>query len=85
VNEKTELTVEIEHGIPIPALYRKGESKYPWHQMAVGDSFFVPSSARQGAYIASGVPRSIRYSGAKFSVRKSEKDGVPGFRVWRVK
>ena len=36
--------LQIDKNIPIPddgRLSNKGESKYPWHDMSVGDSFFI--------------------------------------------
>lgn len=65
---------KIESGIPMPG----GSGKYPWDEMRVGDSFFVPgkSVSAMGA-VAGG--RSARHGG-KYACRTV--DG--GVRVWRV-
>ena len=72
--------VEIEEGIPMPeGTSRGGGSKYPWKDMEVGQSFFVT-----GTKSAPGTPKHISDEGLKFRGRPDTKDGVEGFRVWRV-
>jgi hypothetical protein len=77
---------EIEKNVPIPEKVYKGgkgrKPKYPWFEMEVGDSFFVPNPPRQkNGHIApiTSVP-SKRYAPKRFVYRK-EGEGV---RVWRV-
>lgn len=72
---------KIEKGVPIPP--RKIQSKYPWDQMDIGDSFFVPSTSgyklskiQSNAY-AYGIKITPK---RKFVIRTLEK----GFRIWRV-
>ena len=74
----------IERGIPAPRLSRY--RKYPFADMAVGDSFFVPGvqprllrSAARGW-----VTYNLERDGIAFAVRKSVANGVSGVRVWRV-
>lgn len=70
---------KIEDGIPIP---QSGTiNRYPWKQLAVGQSFFVPNGTRTaiGACIA-GANKSKHNNGAKFSLRSVEG----GVRVWRI-
>jgi hypothetical protein len=63
---------KIDEGIPMPE--KRHSPKYPWKEMEVGDSFFVPKRA----FLASSA--SLRYAPKKFSQRAV--DG--GVRVWRV-
>lgn len=72
---------KIEKNVPPPAP-RCYLGKYPFKDMKVGDSFFVPegsnhnlASMRQKAYLAG------KHHGMKFSTRYA--DG--GVRVWRIK
>lgn len=70
--------IQIEKNVPISRVPRLGRNAlYPWQDMKVGDSFFVPGYTTKtfGRTAAAGV----RY-GMTFSVRT--QDG--GVRVWRV-
>ena len=84
--------IMVERGIPVPAkaVSPGRTTKYPWHSMEVGDSFFVP-----GMSIYKSEPdgrKRFAYhngerfvSGSKWTMRRATKDGVQGVRVWRVK
>lgn len=67
---------EIEKGIEIPQ--PKGNRKYPWKEMKVGDSFFLKGGGHSTIYPAAS------YAGTrnnkKFVVRAVEG----GIRVWRI-
>jgi len=65
------MNYEIEKDVPIPATTKK----YPWNDMEVGDSFFIPD----GQPCASASHRK-RY-GEDHTTRKVEG----GIRIWRVK
>jgi hypothetical protein len=65
---------EIEKGIPIPTARRKWDD-YPFDEMEIGESFFVPGSTST-AIAAVG----NRHKPKRFTARK-ENDGV---RVWRI-
>jgi hypothetical protein len=80
------MSPEIETGIPLPTRQAPTRvSRYPYGQMEVGQSFFVPNGEdepdvvlrrmRQGAMWAK-----VRYSPARFTARQVEG----GTRVWRV-
>ena len=70
---------QIEKNVPIPPR-REYKTKYPWDEMDVGDSFYVPNT--KSGSIACGVYRaSKRFEGKKF-ISRSEAGGI---RVWRVK
>lgn len=75
----------IEHNIEMPDGGMASNNKYPWKEMAVGDSFFVP--VRDGE-IPDRVMRRVQPSccnaghrlGKHFVIRTVEG----GARVWRV-
>lgn len=70
------MTITIEKNIPIPANTRKTQ-KYPWGEMAVGDSF----------YAATDKPENFRrnlYQQNKNGKRFVGKPEANGFRVWRA-
>lgn len=72
--------IAIEKGLEIPPLTTK---KYPWGEMDIGDSFFVPMGENEEKtknMIRCAAGAFGRRKNMKFSVRKM--DG--GFRVWRI-
>lgn len=72
---------KIEKGVSIPPVIRKSvgaPSKYPFKEMAVGDSFSVPLSERRR--VVSAASSHKRRHGAAFTVRMLEDE----VRVWRV-
>ena len=83
--------IEIEEGIPIwpPSPPVRGSAPlrtYPWREMEVGDSFFVPfghaslDAFRIRGSVSAAANAAARILGVKFATRK-QADGV---RVWRV-
>lgn len=67
---------EVTTGLPLPPIsYRGGrKSKYPFHSMQQGESFFcetIPAIAHW-----------TRRTGKQFSVRSVVEEGRKGFRVW---
>lgn len=71
--------IKIEAGIPTPAM-RNAKAKYPWSQMLVGDSFFVPGATTTKIATAASTFARYHKNGYKFTVRKEGN----GARVWRV-
>lgn len=69
-------TIVIEKGIPAPA----ARGKYPFAQMEVGDSFFVPGKTSRNFPLG---PYNARL-GFGFRARTVTVDGVTGVRIWRV-
>lgn len=66
---------KIEKDIPVPNIAGRGRTKYPFHELEVGDSLFSESiSIRQAAYAFA------RRKGIKVTVRKTDN----GYRVWRI-
>jgi len=80
---------KIEKNVPIPARRGGGPpNKYPWRDMEVGDSFFVPANGKSRnalmrALTSSTQSKSLARDGLKFTARTdAEANGV---RVWRIK
>ena len=55
------------------------QPKYPFHAMAVGESFFITGLARDKISAAAAHHRSM-----SFATREVAHRGVEGVRVWRV-
>lgn len=72
---------KVESGIPMPAPNKRThrKTKYPWRQMKIGQSFFVPN-VKSGA-MAGRCSNAFRYGFGKFQTRTVKG----GCRVWRVK
>lgn len=80
---KLELTspIKIESNVPCPLDHRNAR-RYPWDQMEIGDSFFLPHATPQSIAC---VGRSWgKRRNVKFSVRAVVENGVEGTRVWRI-
>lgn len=77
--------------VALPDDGRAGTPKYPWRKIDVGESFFVPVSAKKvrtslrnfRARKLSG-PKGLTKPRGRFVIRDWEEDGVVGARVWRV-
>lgn len=67
----------VEKGIPYPA--RAVSPSYPFSEMEVGDSFFVPRVTLQSLHRTARLHRP-----RKFLCRTVIESGVRGFRVWRM-
>ena len=73
----------VESGVVMPPPSKKGRpTKYPFRQMKVGDSFFVPdeNGKKMRDVVGASTANWGKAHGAKFSCRSV--DG--GTRVWRV-
>ena len=68
--------IKIEHGIPLPPARNK--CRYPYKQMAINDSFFVPDAGQNE--IANQAHRWSKKLGRTFVTRKR----AGGVRVWRI-
>lgn len=78
-----DMTFKIEKGHPMPEFKSGAQNKYPWAQMEVGDSFFVPGSTAQKMRSAAS-HQAKRHPPKRYICRKEVVDGVQGVRVWRV-
>lgn len=67
--------VKIEKGIPMPDTSEHGNTKYPFHELEIGDSFLCNS--RWSHQLCSDRSR----NGKKFIARK-QPDGR--YRIWRI-
>lgn len=68
--------IKIDKGVPIPKSGLGRPAKWPWVEMKVGDSFFMPKPATStGAYT---IGKRLK---RKFVQRAEGK----GTRIWRVK
>lgn len=72
-------------GIAIPTgRAPRGEAKYPWDDLAAGESFFVPNG-KPGTFqtLATNRNKKAGENGKKFIARKYTHEGVEGVMVWR--
>lgn len=73
--------IKIDKGIPFQPVKRgKRDSKYPWMEMEIGDSFLFPANLKKSTACNNASFASKRH-GKKFVVRKTPE----GYRCWRVK
>ena len=100
--EIPKMDFKIEKGIPVPPILRGGaarESQYPFAQLEVGDTFFVPKSeavpdpAKALASTVGSATKKEKGKGngkdgqdKKYVMRKrtQERDGEEGARIWRT-
>jgi hypothetical protein len=77
------MKIEIEKNVPTPNS-EGGKTKYPFAQMEVNDSFFVPNGNANSINSAAGVFRKTKQPTWKFTVRKVKENDIKGVRVWRT-
>lgn len=75
--------------IPVPERKPFGE-RYPWKEMAIGESFFVPLEEQPGGRhrLSSADQANRRLAPKQYRAVWSECDPgtkAPGYRVWRVR
>ena len=83
---------EIEKEVPVPERVRGGakESKYPFAEMAVGDSFFVdnptadPKVANRVRNASFRITKTLGYKFTIMNVDEREAGRDIGVRTWRV-
>ena len=68
--------ITVDKGIPVPRSLR-GRSKYPFRQMEIGDSCFIPR--KNGQQITINHLKPLR-----FTTRHVVENGIDGVRVWRI-
>lgn len=78
---------QVESNIPLPHSQKK---KYPWYEMEVMDSFFVPWNGEEVKKFATRISVAMSYArkrrDVRFTLRRIFKQGVfLGCRVWRIK
>jgi len=81
--EKKVMDFKIEKGVPQPT--KRGSkfyNSYPFREMKVGDSFFVPKDSVNEASFRSAVAYfALRHQEYRFTVRREDNGGL---RVWRI-
>ena len=86
---------KIESGIPIPTDFRQSGLKYPFDEMNVGDSLFIPPKSEEenvkqlGNRIAQARQAyqkrmAKRREEVRFTQRMWTEDEVASYRIWRV-
>lgn len=70
--------IKIDKGIELPPNSGGRPRKYPWRDMEIGDSFFIPQKRYSGLFTGA------RNAGIKIRTRQMNENGVDGIRVWRV-
>lgn len=69
--------IKIDKGIPIPSGGHGRRAKYPWHEMEVGDSFFVSGGTNNKGFVS--------YANRRFAPKRFLSRTVEGgTRVWRL-
>lgn len=75
------MIIKLDKGIPLPPRVKTGRAtKYPWKDMEVGDSFFVPGGPGVDHSLRTSASHRGRLDACKYAVRKVAN----GFRVWRT-
>ena len=86
---------ELEENIPVPVSFHSGTRKYPFEEMSPGQSFFIAPEyededvKRLGNRVAQARQAYQKRMAnldtpVTFTQRMDTKDGVAGYRVWRV-
>lgn len=76
---------EIDKHVPLPETRTQRRSRYPFEQMAVGDSFFIRNADQtRFASVQQCASRRGRLDGTRFTVRKVTEGNQKGLRCWRV-
>ena len=76
-------SIKIEKGIPLPEETRGRNSKYPWGEMEIGDSFFIKDAEKYSVRYRTVQQCASRYGKLRDKKFKSTSEGS-GIRVWRT-
>jgi len=71
---------KIDTNVPIPVPTSGHKAYYPWKELEIGESFFVPGKHKA----ATGAGRIKGCETRKFMSERRVEDGVDGVRVWRI-
>ena len=74
---------EIDSNIEIPKA-KHNDVKYPFRDLSIGDSFFVPDGDSLRGTI-SGFYTRAKTNGTSITIRLVTENGIDGHRVWRTK
>jgi hypothetical protein len=67
----------VETGIPIPRSASGPKGLYPWRDLKVGDSFFIPNCKES-------VRGSLSQGAKRFNIKIATRTVEGGVRVWRI-
>lgn len=75
----------VEDRIPPPSPRERHHKKYPWRELKVGQSFFVPTKDALAArsFQRQAHTQAMRM-GVRFTVSQRWENGTLGVRVWKV-
>jgi len=73
----------IDSDIPIPDSV-SATRRYPFPQLEIGQSFFVPASEKRTDQIQTAAHNWAKYNNRKLTVRRRVENGITGTRVWRI-
>lgn len=74
---------KIEKNVPLGPRSRSGGSSYPFAEMEVGDSFFIPVQ-RDVQKFRNGLSQSLSYQRLRYQRKFATRKVEGGIRVWRV-
>jgi hypothetical protein len=78
----------IEKNVPLPKSNRgRGNTRYPFGRMDIGDSFFIAAPENATATqqrISSAATHFAARHACRFTTREVMEDGVIGVRIWRI-
>lgn len=74
--------ITLDNNVAIPEIAHT--LKYPFEQMAVGQSFFVPEAKARNVRSSVGHYQRRETVAAKFITRTVTEEGIKGVRVWRA-
>ena len=72
----------ITKGMRMPKRAGGRLAQYPWDELEVGDSFFIPEKSSKT--FGSAASTAAKARGIKLSLRTVEEGGVIGIRIWRL-
>lgn len=74
--------ITVDKDVPLPeGAGMRGSAKYPWADMAVGDSFFTVTPAE---VVSGAIAVRRRKHKERHASRTVTENGVKGTRVWRI-
>jgi hypothetical protein len=74
---------KIDKGIPIPpSRYGEKTTVYPFKDMEIWDSFFIPGG--RATRLSGSIANARTKYGHLYSTRQVEEEGVRGVRIWRT-
>lgn len=76
------MEIEIETGVPLPSTTY--HHKYPWADLKIDQSFFIPEDQAKNESMRSAAEKAGKRLGKRFTTRAVVHKGIKGTRVWRV-